>query len=247
MAGVTWGIMLLLAIFGLSRLKKVPGTLQNAWEFVFEWMEDIARQVVGEEGLRYFPLFFSIFLYVFFNNLLGLIPYMASATSKTDTTIALALITAFSTHIFGMRARGVWGYWSHYFKILDFREGDNPMSKIIMFLLQFILLPVIELIGVVAQPLSLAARLFGNIFAKEMILAVLAAMMVTLYQSSSLMENSLLLLPLALRPGIIILGVLVSLIQAIVFTVLSMVYIGNAIAVHHEQHDDQQHQAAAAH
>jgi F-type H+-transporting ATPase subunit a len=238
MWGVTWVIMMLLALVGLSRLKKVPGTLQGAWEFTYEWFETIALQVVGKDGMVYFPLFLSIFLYVLFNNLLGLFPFMASATSKTDTTLALAAITACSTHILGIKKKGFFGYIGHFFQVLDFRTGDSLLSKSIMFVLQFVLLPVIEIIGVVAQPISLAARLFGNIFAKEMILAVLAAMTVSMLQSTDVMEKCLVLLPLALRPGIIILGVLVSLIQAVVFTVLSMVYIGNAITVHHP-HDEE--------
>lgn len=194
----------------------------------------------------YFPLYLCIFLYVFFNNLLGLIPFMASATASTNTTLGLALVTAFSTHALGLKRKG-FGYLGHFFSVVDFRQGDNLMAKAILFVLQFLLLPVIEIIGAFAQPISLAARLFGNIFAKETILAVLAAMLVTLYHSPSLMDKGLAILPLALRPGIIILGVLVSLIQAVVFTVLSMVYINNATASHHGEGHDEAHAEHAAH
>jgi F-type H+-transporting ATPase subunit a len=235
MWGVAFAVIFVLLTLGLSFKKKVPGLLQNAWEFLYEWVYDNARQVVGDQGMAYFPLYLCIFIYVFFNNLLGLFPFMASATSSTATTIGLALVTAFSTHALGFWKKGP-AYALHFFQVVDFREGDNLMAKAILFMLQFFLLPVIEVIGAIAQPVSLAARLFGNIFAKETILSVLAAMLVTLYHSHSAMDKALALLPLALRPAIIILGVLVSLIQAVVFTVLSMVYINNATASHHEEH-----------
>ena len=237
MWGVAWLIMVFLLVVGLSRVKKIPGLLQNAWEFLYEWLYENTKQVVGDQGMGMFPLYISIFIYVFFNNLLGLIPFMASATASTATTLGLALVTAASTHFFGFKKKG-FGYILHYFQVVDFREGDNLMAKGILFLLQFFLLPVIEVIGAVAQPISLAARLFGNIFAKETILAVLAALLVTLVHSTKIMDNGLSMLPLILRPAIIILGVLVSLIQAVVFTVLSMVYISNATAGHddHAEH-----------
>lgn len=242
MWGVTFGIMLVLLTFGLAAKKKVPGLLQNAWEFVYEWLHENAEQVVGRQGMAFFPLYLCIFLYVFFNNLLGLVPFMASATAFTATTLGLALVTASATHVLGLYRKGP-RYFLHFFTVVDFRQGDNLMAKAILFLLQFILLPVIEIIGAFAQPVSLAARLFGNIFAKETILAVLAAMLVTLSFSPSLMDKGLALLPLILRPAIIILGVLVSLIQAVVFTVLSMVYISNAS----NAHDDHEGHAQTAH
>jgi F-type H+-transporting ATPase subunit a len=240
--GAAFAVMVLLLTLGLSAKKKIPGPLQNAWEFLYEWLYENSRQVVGEQGMRYFPLYICIFIYVFFNNLLGLVPFMASATAFTATTLGLAIVTALATHVLGFKNKG-FGYVLHYFQVVDFRQGDGAMAKVILFMLQFFLLPIIEIIGAVAQPISLAARLFGNIFAKETILAVLAAMLVTLLHSPSLMDKGLALLPLALRPAIIILGVLVSLIQAVVFTVLSMVYISNATSQHH----DEGHEAAAAH
>ena len=237
MWGVTFGIIFVLMTLGLAAKKKVPSLLQNAWEFLYEWLWDNAREVVGDDGMKFFPIYISIFIYVFFNNLLGLFPFMASATASTATTLAVASVTFLAIHGLAIRQKG-FGHFLHYFQVVDFREGDNLMAKVILFLLQFILLPIIEIIGAIAQPISLAARLFGNIFAKETILSVLAAMLVTLVHSTKIIDNGLAILPLVLRPAIIILGVLVSLIQAVVFTVLSMVYISNATASHHDDHEE---------
>jgi F-type H+-transporting ATPase subunit a len=190
---------------------------------------------MGVKGLEYFPLFFCFFLYILFNNLLGLLPGMASATAKLDTTVALALTTFAATHVLGMMKKGVFGYWSHFFHILDYSK-ESGFGKAITFVLQFFLLPLIEIIGELARPLSLAMRLFGNIFAKETILAVLAAMALEYWLTSGAAAKATMAMPMLLRPAILILGVLVSIIQAVVFTALSMVYIGGAIATH-DEHD----------
>lgn len=234
--GITLGILLVLAIFGLSSLKKLPGGLQNAWEFAYEWVEEITTQVIGQEGPSLMWFFFSIFMYILFANLLGLVPYMASPTSKTDTTLALALCTFAVTHILGMKRKGILGYWGHFFHILDYSK-ESGVGKVITALLQFILLPVIEVVGELARPLSLTMRLFGNIFAKEMLLAILAFLALDYFVKGGAGNYALMTMPLLLRPAVLILGVLVSIIQAVVFTALSMIYIGGAIAVHGEHGD----------
>jgi F-type H+-transporting ATPase subunit a len=244
MGWMAFGVIFILATFGLTRLKKLPGGLQGAWEFSMEWLEDIIKQVIGEEGLPLLPLFYSFFIFILIANLLGLVPYLASPTAKTDTTLALALITFGSIHVLGMRKKGILGYWSHFFHVVD-AKGEKGISWAITMLLQWILLPAIELVGEAARPLSLTMRLFGNIFAKEMLLTILAALVLQYFNARS----PLLVMPLILRPGILILGVLVSLIQAVVFTALSMIYIGGAIASHdeHDEHEaDAQSHAAHA-
>ena len=183
-----------------------------------------------------------------FNNLLGLVPGMASATAHLETTAALALTTFLATHILGMKKKGVFGYWGHFFHILDYSK-ESGVGKVITFLLQFFLLPLIELIGEFARPLSLTMRLFGNIFAKETILAVLAAMTLDYYMQTGAASKAVMVMPVLLRPAVLILGVLVSIIQAVVFTALSMVYIGGAIAQHdeHESHEKGHGAPSAAH
>jgi F-type H+-transporting ATPase subunit a len=240
MADVTFAIIFVLATLGLSRLKKLPGGLQGAWEFSMEWLEDIIKQVMGEAGLPLLPLFFSFFIFILIGNLLGLIPYFASPTAKTDTTLALALVTFGSTHVLGMRKKGILGYWGHFFHVVDASQ-EKGISKVITAVLQYLLLPAIELVGEMARPLSLTMRLFGNIFAKEMLLTILAALVLQYFNARS----PLVIMPLALRPAILILGVLVSLIQAVVFTALSMIYIGGAIATH-DEHDEHEPHAELA-
>jgi F-type H+-transporting ATPase subunit a len=237
MAWITLFVILILCLLGLTRKKKIPGPLQGAWEFFYEWLEEIVLQVMGPKGMDFFPLFFSFFLFIMMGNLLGLVPLMASPTAKLDTTVALALTTFCSIHVLGMRQKGVLGYWGHFFHVVDASQSKGLM-KIIMLPLQFVLLPAIELISELARPLSLSMRLFGNIVAKEILLAVLASVLLTFYLAPGPVNKLLMVVPLLLRPAILLLGVLVSIIQAVVFTVLSMVYISGAVAVHegHEEH-----------
>jgi F-type H+-transporting ATPase subunit a len=236
---ITLGLLFLLAALGLTRLQAVPGGLQGAWEFSYEWLEEITVQVIGPEGPKLMWYFYSAFMFILFANLLGLFPYMASPTAKTDTTLALALCTFAVTHILGMKRKGILGYWGHYFHILDYSK-ESGVSKVITALLQFVLLPCIELIGELARPLSLTMRLFGNIYAKEMLLTILAFLVFDYFSQGTPGAYALMSMPLLLRPAILILGVLVSIIQAVVFTALSMIYIGGAIAVHAE-HDEHGH------
>lgn len=244
---ITMGLLLFFAVAGLSRLKRVPGGLQNAWEFTYEWLEDITLQVIGPGGPALMPLFFSFFMWILFANLLGLVPYMASPTAKTTTTLALALITFGSTHVLGFRAKG-WAYLGHFFHIMDYTK-ESGFSKVVTFVLQFFLLPAIEFVGELARPLSLTMRLFGNIYAKEQLLLILAALILQDFQAGGVKNYILMGMPLVLRPGVLILGVLVSLLQAVVFTALSMVYVGGAIAIHggHDEHDAPEAAHAAAH
>lgn len=240
---ITLAVILILAAAGLSRLRAVPEGLQNAWEFAYEWVEDITRQVIGPEGPKLMWFFFSVFIYILVANLLGLVPWMASPTAKTDTTLALALCTFGLTHVLGMRRKGILGYWGHFFHVVD-ASKEKGMSKAITAVLQYGLLPAIELVGELARPLSLTMRLFGNIFAKEMLLAILAFLVWDYISKGSAMDYALMTMPLLLRPAVLILGVLVSLIQAVVFTALSMIYIGGAIATH-DEHEEPGHAGGA--
>jgi F-type H+-transporting ATPase subunit a len=177
-----------------------------------------ADEMVGPKAPQYYPLFAMLFVFILVSNLLGLIPGLISSTSRLSTTVGLALIVFFSTHFFGIRERGLVQYVSHWF-------GAVPWwLKPFMFL--------IELISELARPLSLSFRLFGNILAKEILLGVLALLVVIFLPSGNLIQEALTVVPLLLRPLIILLGILVSIIQAFVFAILAMVYIGGAVQAH---------------
>ncbi|MEW6516833.1 MAG: F0F1 ATP synthase subunit A [candidate division FCPU426 bacterium] len=200
------------------RLQAVPRGWQGFLEWILGIIYQFADDMVGPTAHRYYPLFSMLFFFILVSNLMGLIPGLFSSTSRLSTTVGLALVVFFSTHYFGIRERGLWGYIRHWF-------GPVPV-----WLKPFMLL--IELISELARPLSLSFRLFGNILAKEILLGVLALLVIIFLPSGNLIQETLTLVPVVLRPLIILLGILVSIIQAFVFMILAMVYIGGAVQTH---------------
>jgi F-type H+-transporting ATPase subunit a len=213
-------IILVVSWLATRRLEQVPKGFQNLLEWILGIIYQFADDMVGPTAPRYYPLFAMLFIFILVSNLMGLIPGLVSGTSRLSTTVALALVVFFSTHYFGIRERGLLGYVRHWF-------GPVPVwLKPFMF--------VIEIISELARPLSLSFRLFGNILAKEILLAVLAFLVLIFLPSGNIIQEGLSVVPIILRPAIILLGLLVSVIQAFVFMILAMVYIGGAVQAHEE-------------
>lgn len=218
MSWLAVGLILLISWLGARRLRTVPRGLQNLLEWMLEIVYGFADEMVGPTAPRYYPLFAMLFVFILVSNLMGLVPGLVSSTSRLSTTLGLALVVFVSTHYFGIRERGFLAYVSHWF-------GPVPLwLKPFMF--------VIEIISEVARPISLSFRLFGNIVAKEILLGVLALLVFIFLPSGNLIQEGLSVVPILLRPLIILLGMLVSVIQAFVFMILAMVYIGGAVQAH---------------
>src|SRR5581483_10059313 len=105
---VSWFVsLLLLTLFLVTRsnLKQVPTGLQNFFELVVDFVNDLAVPLVGRHANFFFPLFFYLFLFLFFSNLMGLIPGLMSPTSRVDVNVGMALIVFFSTHVWGVKEK----------------------------------------------------------------------------------------------------------------------------------------------
>jgi len=223
MSWLTMIIVMVLSLFATRRLSLVPRTLQSVLEMGLEFVYGLVDSVVGSDGKRYYPLFLGLFLYIFVGNLVGLVPGLTAPTSNLNVTASLAIVVFISTHYFGIRKRGFLGYLKH-------MTGEVPWwLKPFMF--------IIEMISHLARPLSLSFRLFGNMMAKEVLLGVLAMLVVIFLPSKSLMQKVLTAGPFLVLPFIYILGMLISFIQAFIFTILAVFYIGSAIEVHEEVED----------
>lgn len=215
-----WFVMVLLivlAALALRRMQLRPAGLQNFFEFVWESVAGLCVQLGGHENLRFMPLYATLFLFILFSNWIGLVPGFASPTTNVSVNAAMALIVAFSTEFMNFRQKGVLGYVKHF--------CGPPYWLAPMFI-------IIRGLEIFTRPLSLTMRLFGNMVAKEIILGVLVYMATLFFLSSDVMSKILLPVPLLLRPAIILLGVLVGVVQALVFTALSMAYIGSAFEKH---------------
>ena len=196
----TWLTMLILilsALFMAKKVKLVPERGQNFFEVLISGLENFMVEITGPEGRFFFPFIATVFLFVLVSNMIGLIPGMFSPTASLNTTLALALCTFIYTHVIGIKFHGV-KYIKHF---------CGPVWWLIPLMLP------IELIGHVARIMSLSVRLFGNIFGKEMVLAILFGL------------GGLYLAPLP----IMFLGILVCFIQALVFMLLATMYFVGAM------------------
>ena len=241
---VSWFVSLLLIVMmtlAIRNPRMVPTGLQNFFEMVVEFVQGLAEPLVGKHADFFFPLFYYLFLFVFFSNLMGLIPGSMSPTSRVDVNLGMALVVFLSTHFFGIKQKGLFGYLKHFLPPAIQVDPSTPFGlKLMIQVINFALLlmmPVIHLIGELVRPVSLTMRLFGNMMAKEKILAV-SILLMTLLLSNDSLTKGMVVFPFMLRVFIMILGVLVSFLQAFVFMLLAMVYIGGAVMEHgdHEEH-----------
>ena len=174
-------------------------TLRNVFELFTEMVLKFLDDILGHRGREFLPLIGTLGFFIFFSNLLGLVPGFLPPTDNLNTTVACALVIFIATHYYGVKAHGV-KYLKHFL---------GPVLW-----LAPLMLPI-ELISHLARVLSLSMRLFGNIMADHMLLGLTLA--------------APLILPLFLSPLSMILGVFVSLIQTFIFSLLSMIYISLAI------------------
>ena len=191
----SWFVMIILigaALLFARGVTLLPGKGQNFYEVLIDGLETFMVEITGPEGRFFFPYIATIFLFILVSNLIGLIPGLNSPTANLNTTLALALCTFVFTHVIGIKFHGA-KYIKHFL-------GPVWWLAPLMF--------PIELIGHLARIMSLSVRLFGNIFGKEMVLAILFSL------------AGLYLAPLP----ILFLGILVSFIQALVFMLLSIMY-----------------------
>ncbi|MBW1887006.1 MAG: F0F1 ATP synthase subunit A [Deltaproteobacteria bacterium] len=156
----SWLVMLIMIIgaFFLARgIQMFPRKGQNFLEIIIEGLENFMVEITGPEGRAFFPYIATIFLYILFSNLLGLIPGFFSPTANFNTTLSMAICTFILTHAIGIKFHGA-KYIKHFL-------GPAWALAPVLF--------IIELIGHFARVLSLSVRLFGNIFGKEKVLGIL--------------------------------------------------------------------------
>lgn len=178
-----------------------PGKLQHLFEIVYQFLHGQAEEIVGHHGPRYIAFFGTLFLFILFSNLLGIIPGFESPTMFAPVPLGCALATFAYYNLMGFQAQGVFGYLKHF-------AGPMPLLAPLM-------VPI-EMISHLARPLSLTIRLYANMFAGEQVtLAFLG------------------LVPLAIPVLFMGLHVFVAFLQAFVFTLLTMIYVSDAVAHEH--------------
>jgi F-type H+-transporting ATPase subunit a len=200
----------LLLVGATTRGALVPGRLQSIAELLYEFVAGMVSDNVGAEGRAYFPLVFSIFIFILFGNFLGLIPYSFSFTAQIVVTFALALFVFFFATLVGLIRHG-FRFFTFFFP---------PGAPILM----APLLVPIEIISYLTRPVSLSLRLFANMLAGHTMLAVFAGFTVAL--------GFLGFLPISFNVFLFAIEVVINFLQAYVFAILTCLYLSDSIHLH---------------
>ena len=200
-------------LIGTAQHAMVPGRLQSAAEMSYEFVASTIRMTNGNEGMKFFPLIFTIFMFVLACNLLGLLPFSFSITSQIVITFALAIMVILIVIGVGFYRHGL-----HFFKVFA-PSGVTPI------LLPFIVL--VEIISFATRPISLSVRLFANMLAGHITLKVMAGFVVALLGAGA----AAIIAPLPFIANVVLLAfeLFVAVLQAYVFAILSCVYLNDAI------------------
>lgn len=222
--GPIFAIVLLLGLStlllrGAARKEMIPGPFQNAVEYVVDAFYNFVRGILGEHAREFTPFLGTLFLYIWFMNLSGLIPLFKAPTSLFETTLSLAIVVFLYVQLTGFRKLGFLGYFHHLV--------GSPRD-VMGWALVPLMLPL-HIIGELAKPVSLSLRLFGNIMGEDVLIAVFTGLGVL---TLSVIGSPI---GIPLEFPFIFLGLLLSTIQALVFTLLSTIYFSQMLP-HEEEH-----------
>lgn len=196
----------------------VPGRMQSISEMTYEFVAGMLRNSTGAQGMRFFPLAFTIFLFVLMGNLFGLFPYFFTVTSQIIITAALALLVFFTVIVHGFRLHG--------FRFLKLFVPQGVPGLLLP------LIVVIEFMSFLSRPISHSVRLFANMLGGHITIKVFAEF-VLMMASAGAIGVAGAVLPLAMVVMLTALELLVAFLQAYVFAVLTCIYLNDALHPSH--------------
>ncbi len=208
-------IISVLMIGGSAGKQLVPGRFQSVAEITYEFVASTIRSTAGSEGMKFFPLIFSLFMFICVSNLVGIIPYAYTISSQIIVTAALALLVFFTVLIYGVYKNGL-----KFFKIF-------VPSGIPIFVLPLVVF--IEIFSFFLRPISHSVRLFANMLAGHIALKVFAGFVAMLGLALGALGWASGVLPLALTVALTALELLVAFLQAYVFAILTCIYLNDAL------------------
>jgi F-type H+-transporting ATPase subunit a len=216
-----WMLIALISVsaflfIGTAKPALIPGRMQAAVEYLYEFIRDMLRENVGKDGLRYAPLIFAVFIFVLACNLLGMVPFVHSftPTSHIAVTFALAMIVFLLVLIVGFARHGL-----HFFSL--FLPEGTPL---------FVapLVALIEFLSFLSRPFTLAIRLFANMTAGHVLMKVFGGFVVSL----GAVNIGLGIIPLGVNVALTALELLIAVVQAYVFALLASIYLNDAVNLH---------------
>ena len=208
-------VISLLMIGGSAGRQLVPGRIQSMAELSYEFVASTIRSTAGSEGMKFFPLIFSLFMFICVSNLLGIIPFTFTISTHLVVTAALALLVFFTVLIYGFYKNG-----------LKFLKIFVP-SGIPIYILPLVMF--IEILTFFLRPVSHSVRLFANMLAGHIALKVFAGFVAMLGVSLGAIGWIGGVLPLGLTVALTALELLVAFLQAYVFAILTCIYLNDAI------------------
>jgi len=200
----------LFLVLGMRKRAMVPGRWQSMAELSYEFIAGLIRENVGHEGRAYFPFVFTLFMFILFANIIGLIPYSFTVTSHIIVTFALAAVVFLGVTVIAILKHGVkfFGF---------FLPPGAPIY------LAPLMVPI-EVLSYLARPVTLALRLFANMMAGHTLLKVIAGFVVLLGLFG--------IAPLAVLVALFLLELIVAILQAYVFAILTCIYLHDALHLH---------------
>jgi len=192
----------------------VPTRMQSVSEMIYEFVASTLRESAGAQGMRFFPLVFSLFVFVLVANFIGLFPYFYTVTTQIIITFALSVLVIATVVIYGIYKNG-FGF------LRLFAPSGVPLAVMP-------LLTIVEIVSFLSRPISLSVRLFANMLAGHITLKVFAGFVFSL-SSLGVIGVGGAVLPLIMTVAITALEFLVAFLQAYVFTVLTCMYLNDAV------------------
>lgn len=212
MSGLIIAFLIIFCYRATRDLKKVPGSLQAFLELIVEMLDAFVKSLMGHAGTAFVPFIGTLFIYIWVMNIIGQVPLLCSPTTNYNIPLALTLIVFFLTHYHGFKNNGPVGYFKHFL-------GEPRWMSPLMF-------PMHLMQELIARPLSLSIRLFGNLTGEHAILAIFVGF------SPMLLG----FIPIPVQFPMVLLDVLCATLQAAIFAILACVYISGAIGAH-EKHE----------
>ncbi|MBO6836200.1 MAG: F0F1 ATP synthase subunit A [Alphaproteobacteria bacterium] len=212
---VTVVVVTVFMLLGMSKREMVPGRWQSLAESMYEFVGNMIRDNVGDEGRKFFPFIFTLFMFILFGNLLGLIPGSFTFTSHIIVTLCMAMFVFLMVTLVGLAKHGL-----HFFSF--FVPSGAPVA------LYPLMIPI-EIISYLSRPVSLSVRLFANMMAGHTMLKVFAGFVFGLGAVTAGVGG---ILPIAMMVALTGFEILVAFLQAYVFAVLTCLYLNDALHLH---------------
>ena len=215
---ITVALITGLIVYGMRGRALVPSRMQSLAELFYEFVANLVRDNAGPDARKYFPFVFSLFMFIMVGNLIGLVPGTFTFTSHIIVTFGLALTVFVFVTLLGLIKHGF-----HFFSL--FMPSGVPMA------LAPILIPI-EILSYLSRPVSLSIRLFANMMAGHTMLKVFGGFSVLLGGALGGLGYTVGILPLVINIALVGFEILVALLQAYVFTILTCLYIRDALELH---------------